>query len=745
MNNPHSPDTRAQLPASPEPASRATLSSPKADEFDLGELLANLWDGRYLILGVTAFMLFLGAFHAWRSTPIYEAEALLQIDTQRPNSANEVAFARMESLFAEPAEAKTEIEIISSNLVLGRTIETLGLDIECHPVLLPLIGRALHRGRATAPAIEVESFEIPETLRRQAFQVKAAENGAYQLLGPDGSNLGTGRAGETLASTFAGQPLKLRVKRIQGKPGQAFSLVRQPLLKSLADLRAALFVVERGKTPNTPATLLGLSYEHPDPVIAAQVLNEILNQYLRQAIERKSTQTAKTMAILQEQLPVLKAKLDESESRLNQFRSRSGSVDLSREADITLQQSSSLGAQISSLRQRREELLRTYRENSDVVATLDQQIRKLEGEVGQVETKVRALPRTQQEVVRLSRDVQVNQELYTALLNNLQQLRITMAGDVGKARIVDPAYPPLEAVKPRKGMVIVAFAFMGLFIGLALTGVRRLLQRGLEDHRLIETKLGLPVFVTIPHSRAQEAHYLAMDRRIEGSHLLAVGNPDDLATESLRSLRVMLQFTMKEAKNGVIMVAGPSPSIGKSFVASNLATVLAQAGSRVLLVDGDLRRGSLHHYFGLKNRMGGLSEVLSGRAAWSSSVRKTEIENLEIMSSGILAPDPSELLSSPRFSEFIDEASKAYDFVIIDAPPLLSVTDATIIGTKVGTVLLVTKYGQNSLDEIHTCQMRFEKVGVTIKGCIVNGVKARGMGYKGSDYRYAYHYKYTAQ
>jgi len=745
MNPTSTPEPSTPQSQSPRSVGHQFADTDKGGEFDLVEILSSLWESRQIILGATALFLVMGMFHAWRSTPIYEAQALLQIEAQKSNTSTDPAFARMESLFSDPSETKTEIEILASNLVLGRTVEAQALDIEAQPILFPVIGQALARGKATAPQLEVQMFDIPDSLRGQPFQILALKDGSYQWIAPDQSILATGRPGEVLSASFTGLDLKLQVRRLYAKAGQKFHLGRKSIQRAIADLRPALFVLERGKTANTPATLLGLSLENPNPRKAAAILNEILNQYLRQNAERRANTAAKTRAILQEQLPMLKEKLETSEARLNQFRSRSGSVDLSREADIALQQGSTLGSQISALRQRKEDLLRTYKESSDVVSTLNQQIQALESEQGHIDSKVRSLPRTQQEVLRLSREVQVNTELYTALLNNLQNLQITMAGEVEKARIVDQAIPPLQPIRPNRTMVTAAFALMGLFLGLGIAGLRKFLRRGLEDHRLIESKLGMPVFVTIPHSRAQDEHHQAVERRGGGLHLLSVANPDDLATESLRSLRIMMQFSLKDAPNGVIMVTGPSPSIGKSFVASNLSAVLAETGARVLVVDGDLRRGSLHHYFGLKNRMGGLSEILSGRADWRSSAHSTEVAGLDVISSGILPPDPSELLISPRFSTFIEEASKVYDFIIIDAPPLLSVTDATIIGTRVGTVLLLVKSGESSLDEIATCQKRFAKVGVHIQGCIFNDIKPRGFGYKNQYYRYAYHYSYKKQ
>jgi len=449
---------------------------------------------------------------------------------------------------------------------------------------------------------------------------------------------------------------------------------------------------------------------------------------------------AKAQAFLQEKMPELKAKLDAAENRLNQFRSRSGAVDLSREADIYLQQSSSLGGQISALKQKREELLRTYKEASDVVQTVDQQIAKLQQELGQVESKVRVLPNTQQEVVRLSREVQVATDLYTALLNNMQQLQVSSAGELGSVVVVDKATQNTEPVAPKKPVLMIVFLCVGMLTGMGLAALRRAMRHGITSYCIITTKLGLPVCVSIPHSKGQEQYDEKMRRGLEGLHLLAAQDSSDLAVESLRSLRTMLNFSMKDAPNPVIMFSGPSPMIGKSFVSANYAAVLAQAGARVLLVDADLRRGNLHKYFGFKNRLNGLSEVISGQSSWKSSVHEVEIPGLDVMTTGLLAPNPSDLLMTSEFTDFLAEVSEAYDYVIIDAPPILPVTDAAIIGSKVGTVLLVAKYGQHSLDEIRTTQKRFESHGIHPQGCVFNDIKLEGWGNKYRYSNYLYHY-----
>jgi tyrosine-protein kinase Etk/Wzc len=286
-------------------------------------------------------------------------------------------------------------------------------------------------------------------------------------------------------------------------------------------------------------------------------------------------------------------------------------------------------------------------------------------------------------------------------------------------------------------MLFVAF---GIGAGVGLTMLRMLLHRGVKDPHVIEQKLGLPVYVTIPHSEAQDAQSRSIKAHLQGTHLLAHSHPDDIAIESLRSLRTTLHFSLADAPNRVIVFAGPSPGIGKSFVSANFAAVLAQGGGKVLLVDGDMRKGTLHHYFGVKSRKNGLSEVLAGQRPWEEVVHRTAVPGLEVMFSGMVPPNPSELLMKDRFAAFVAEVSEAYTYVIFDAPPMMAVTDALILGAKAGTFLLLAKFGQHPLDEIRTCQARCEDIGIHISGCVFNDIRLSEL----SDryYRYGYHYHY---
>ena len=703
----------------------------------LGDMLANLWEGRYIILATTVLALILGSYYVWRKSPIYQVDAMLQIEDKKGKSSSPMMEA-LNGLLDQAPKSQAEIEIIKSNLVLGRTVETLSLDVKATPEYNRFIGDALVRGRSDAPELVVDRFELPNYMRRFSFKIISLENGAFRWEGPKKELLATGKVGEETKATYQGQPLSLQVRYLTGKPGQRFNLFREPMLSSIRALRGDLKVTEKGKMSN----ILGLSFEHRSPGRGAEILNEILSQYVRQNIERKAEEASQTLAFLQEQMPQQRAKLDAAEDRLNQFRIRSGSVDLPQEAQLILKQSVDMEGQILMLKQKKDELLRTYKEGADVVATLNQQIAKLQKESNNINGKIKGLPKTQQEVLSLSRDVQVNTELYTAILNNSQQLQMARAGEIGNARIVDHAMPSLDPIKPQKSTVMGLAWLVGIFAGIGLTLLRRALHQGVEDPRLIESRLGLPVVVTIPHSELQAEEYRRMKLHTSGAHILARDHVEDLAVESLRSLRTSLSFTMSDARNRVVMISGPAPGIGKSFVCSNFSALLAQTGaaSRVLVVDGDMRRGNLHQYFGISHRSGGLSEILSGQIPWLQAVRASGVPGLELITSGILPPNPSELLMSSRFGDFILEISQAYDIVIIDAPPVLAVTDAVIIGRHAGTTLLITKAKAQTLDEIQAAIKRFETAGIKPKGCIFNDVPVLNVGYR--YYRYAYHYGY---
>ena len=221
--------------------------------------------------------------------------------------------------------------------------------------------------------------------------------------------------------------------------------------------------------------------------------------------------------------------------------------------------------------------------------------------------------------------------------------------------------------------------------------------------------------------------------------MLAHKSPEDLSIESLRSLRTSMSFAFLDAKNNIIMITGPSPQVGKSFVSVNLAAVIASAGKRVLLIDGDMRRGYLNEYFG-QARDGGLSDLIAGQQEINAVIRPTGIPGFDFVSTGVLPPNPSELLLHPNFEAILSKLSDSYDHVLIDSPPVMAVTDAAIIGRLVGATLVLARFAITPLNEIEQSVRRLEQAGVKVNGVILNDVEiSQGYNY---GYKYAYAYQY---
>jgi len=274
--------------------------------------------------------------------------------------------------------------------------------------------------------------------------------------------------------------------------------------------------------------------------------------------------------------------------------------------------------------------------------------------------------------------------------------------------------------------------------------VRQAFQKGIENPDTVE-QIGLPVYSTLPFTKDQERlnRRLKKKTRTGEPNLLSEVQPANLAVESLRSLRSSLHFAMLEAKNRVIMISSPTPGVGKSFVSSNLAAVIAESGQRVLLIDGDMRKGYLHKLMNTKQQ-DGLSDLLSGRIALNDAIKKTEVGSLDFVSCGQFPPNPSELLMSLRFTTVLKKFSELYDIVIIDTPPILAVTEAGIIGSHAGTSLIVARFGVNSVKELEATKRRFDLNGIPLKGVIFNAVERKASNY-GSYGNYHYSYEQNAK
>ena len=344
-----------------------------------------------------------------------------------------------------------------------------------------------------------------------------------------------------------------------------------------------------------------------------RVLNEIANIYVRQNVEHKSAESQKALEFLDKQLPILKNQMEMATSALNDYRNRKGSIDLDIETQNILKGLVEIKTQITLLKQKRDELRQRFTESHPNVIAVDKQISRLKEQSHTHDNMIKALPETQQVIVGLSGDLEVSSSLYKTLLNKAQALKVAKAGTVGDVRVIDYAILPDIPIKPNR-ILVIGFAFVfGVFLGIAAVFIRRMLQRGIEDPDFIEKQLNIPVYATVSYSKNQGMLDKEVGKRTKSDKnvpiLLAKRYHEDNAIESLRSFRTTLHFSLLDAKNNIILISGPSPNIGKTFIAINLATVMADSGKKVLLIDADLRKGSINKLLGV-SREKGLSEII---------------------------------------------------------------------------------------------------------------------------------------
>ena len=746
-------DSTAQGPSQNNPQGRMTNNFPNAthydDEVDLGEYLGMLLVHKWLIAAVTFIGVLIGLSYVLIATPIYQANALIQVEDQQASAL--AGLEDVAGLLEGDAAIEAEVQLLRSRLVIRKAVEQLSLNIVAEPRYFPLLGRAIarrysstHEGVAKpwfaqpqfawgGEDIAVDFFDVPEDLLGAPLRLLAGQEGSYTLLDEDEQLLLKGEVGRLVEK----DGLTLFVARLKARPGSQFELLRLSPMDAIKRVLDNLGASERGKNSG----MLGITLTGPDKIQITALLNKIADVYVEQNVARSSAEAELSLSFLEKQLPPLKERVDAAENAYNLYRTQHGSVDLATETQSVLEGLVNVEQALLELQQERDELRNRFKPAHPVIKSLDDKINLLSDHSSELESHADRLPATQRDILRLARDVEVNTMLYTKLLNIAQELRVVKAGTVGNVRIIDHALVPEEPIKPKKALIIVLALVVSLFFGIALVFLLNAMRGGVNDPDQLEQRLGLPVHASIMHSKRQAKMNKASKKTGEPIGVLAQLHAQELAIESFRSLNTSLYFSLKQASNNIIMIAGASPGIGKSFTAINLAATMAGSGIKVLLIDGDLRRGILHKYT-RDGRDKGLSELITenGKDA-SGYIHPTGVDGLDFMPTGKLPPNPAELLLHEAFKQQLGALSGQYDQVIIDSPPILAVTDAAIIGRNAATTLLVVKANFHPMRELEQATKQLQQAGIDIKGIVFNDVEMNSGRYGYGKYVYQYEYK----
>ena len=738
------------------PGQQITSSNDEGEGLAVGEIVAVVMEHRWLIAAVTAFSILLGVAYIFIARPVYKADGLLQVE-EKSGGGMSAALKDLEPLLGENTTVAAEQEILTSRMVLGRVINRLKLDIEVQPKTFPIIGSAIARrykgDEPNSPllglssyawggeTLQVDALDVPRSSEDKPLILVAGENGSFELIDEDGDSalVETPLKGQVGARATTGK-FSVFVSNLVARPGTRFVLIRRSTESAVELMRKNFTVKERGKKSG----ILEVSFTGPEQEKIGIVLDDILKTYVRQNVERRSAEAENTLKFLETQLPALKREMDAAEAAYNAYRQSRGSLDLNLETQSVLQSLVEVDNQIVALKQERDELRQSFTAEHPRVQAVDQRLLRLRERRSQFDADVNKLPDTQQKVLRLARDVEVSTTLYTDLVNTAQQLKVSKAGTVGDVRVLDSASVSRQPVGLRAPGVLAVAALLGFMASLGIVWAVRSLRVVVEDPETIESQLGLPVYATIPHS-PEEA---AIVRRAKGGkgpgELLAIRNPEDDAIESLRGLRTTIHFALMDASHNSLLITGSSPGLGKSFISKNLGAVLANAGQRIVIIDADLRKGHINKEFGLR-RETGVSEYVVGSAKFEDIVKPTSVPNLWVVTTGQIPPNPSELLMHQRFEALLNELGKQFDTLIVDAPPILAVSDAAIIGRMTGATLMVARAGRHPLAELEQSVKRLNHAGVQVKGFVFNDLNTDRQRYRYGYKGYVYRYSYTAK
>ena len=735
-------------------AQNAPAGDDSQDEISLGELINIIVQRLWLVAGVFVAALAIGVAYALLATPQYKADALIQVEDQKGGALSGLSILS-DSLPMQGSKVTGELEILRSREVLLKAIDQTKADITIQvDSRFPLIGNWFaRRNEAAAPGqlaepflgldsfswggelLQVTEFKLPRRQWGAQFHVHITPEG-YDLYDDDDKLLGQGVPGRRLVFDIQGQEAALSVAQLRGRPGTRFVVSKSAPTQAIEALRSSLSISEAGKQSN----IISLSYTHPDVVFATAMVNAIANAYLAQNVERRSAEARSSLKFLEQQLPSVKRNVDLAEDALTDYRERSGTVAVDKEAEGLLQQAITLENNRLQAQLKRDEMLQRFKPEHPDVKAINQQIEGIEKAIASLNSQINQLPEAQRGLLPFERDARVNTALYISLLNNAQELRVAEAGTIGNVRIIDYALRDDKPVAPRKLMVVGVAGAVGLMLGVLAAFLAHFLRPAVQRPEQIEHAIGLSTYVSIPLSPVSRGRGLR--QKSGGSGLLAVTHPEDPAIESLRSLRTGLAFAMMGAQGKVLTFTGATASVGKTFVSANFAALLAAAGQRVVLVGTDLRRPKLHHYFPFDKHHPGLSDVLAGKIDLQQALHVSNVPGLSVLPAGTVPPNPGELLLSEQFGRTLAELEESFDIIVVDTPPILPVADSLAVMGHSSVAFMVARAEQSTTSEMRDSMAKLRHSGVAgpVKGVIFNGVRRNRVGY-GSSYKYYYSYK----
>ena len=735
--------------------------------FSARDVMRLLSDHVWAVVGVAGAVVLLAALYVALATPKYTTGALIRIEASDPN---ELGVGPNGPILVQKQAPSTDAEItmMQSRAVLEPVMKKFGYDLQVQPHKFPFLGSIAAKfatpGKPSRPwfglakygwggeKIHIDSLRVPPDLEDSKLKLRALDNDRYELLDSNGATLLTGKVGERAS----GSGVSLLVDNLVAWPSTEFKVMAFNEVNALKRFSHDLKVSEKGKDTG----IVQISFDSSNPSVAAAVANAVAQSYVRATVISRQMSDTKTLEFINQELPRLREELRQAEAALTENQASSNSLQPTAEAQSYLQGGIDLERQIAALQLQRTQTILRFTANSRPVKNIDEQLVQLNAAKQTFDARFNKMPASQRKDVDLTRNAKVAEAIYIAMVNKAEELTVRRAGTTGDVHIVDTAARPADPVSPNVQLVMGASAGIGLMLGALVVFARSQLLTGVTDPRFVEWTMSVPVLGSVLYSPQQEQLKRAMPHSLPTSspqygprvalpllptagvsdgrgaqeraaapamapnYLLARSYPHNASVEALRGVRASLHFGDAAAPDNIVVVTGPTPGTGKTFVASNLAALEAETTKRVLLIDCDMRCGRLATLFNQQNA-GGLSEVLMGKLHIDRAIREVGIPGLSFLSCGTYPVNPSELLMMPRFASLLEELNRQFDRVIVDTPPLLAVSDAAIIANRGGNTILVLRSGMHTEEEIEETVTKLQRAGACVGGAVFNAVPLR--------------------
>lgn len=684
----------------------APNTSAQQQEVNLFEYLAVILRRR-VTFAWAFFIVFIGVvLYTFLMSPIYEASSTLHI---KDDKGKGLLLGELSLNTTNPINA--ELEILKSRTNSEQVVKRLHLDWQ-------ITGKS--------DGLEFKLLEFKSTAKKPVYQIELTDADSFTVEDDDGKIVGQGKTGVLML----GKGVNILLNELKGKKGDSFHLSLLSFDDTVTGLQSGIKAVEQGRQ----TSIIRVSYNSTNAVLARDIVNNLVQVYLEQAVGFKSEEAGRAVGFMGEQLQLLRTELDSSEKDLEAYKNTSGAIRLDSEAMALIGKISDLERARTELEVQKRALSTEYTEAHPAVKTITQKHEMIKRQLAAYEKGMRNLPKAERDLAKLTRISKVNADIYTFLLQKHEEARIAKASTISNINIVDPAIAPNKPIKPNKAQNLLLGLIIGLALGVGLAFFQEYLDDTIKNTDQVKQVMGMPLLAVIPHISVMESTANVK----EEIKLITQAEPKSAVAEAFRALRTSLHFSSINREKKIMLVTSTFPQEGKSTISSNLACILSQTGARVLIIDCDLRRSSLHEKFG-HAKTPGLSEILTGDVTFADAKHNTGISGLDLISAGITPPNPSELLGSEPMRQFLLTHRENYDHIVIDAPPVLAVSDAPVLTAVADVVVLVMEAGRVPIKLAQHMRDMLATINAPVAGLVFNDKTGKGESYGyygGSYYRY---------